>query len=234
MLSLTLVAAFTAGLAGSAHCFGMCGGMAGALGLRARMNAPSSAVASWRASLYHVGRLAGYATVGAIGGTFGHSVHWALDLTRFESALRIVAGLLTLLVAVRILWRWNAFAVLERAGARLWLKIQPLAKRASLTDSAFGNALVGLLWGWLPCGLVYSMALLTFTAGTAIEGAAIMLAFGLGTLPAMLSSTLLAGALPRVSQQPWFRQLAGTAMLAFGLWMIVVAALPQDHSAHVH
>ena len=78
------------------------------------------------------------------------------------------------------------------------------------------------------------MALMTFTAGNAIEGAAIMLAFGLGTLPAMLSSTLLAGALPKLSQRPWFRQLAGTAMLAFGVWMIVVGSMPQIHSAHVH
>jgi sulfite exporter TauE/SafE len=234
MLTVTLTAALIAGLAGSAHCFGMCGGMAGALGMRARMNASSRTNAAFRAALYHLGRIGGYATVGAVGGAFGHSAHWALSLTRFESALRIAAGVLTLLVAIRILSRWNAFAPIERAGARLWAKIQPLVRRASLTDRWFGNLAMGLLWGWLPCGLVYSIALLTMTTSGPLQGSAVMIAFGIGTLPAMLSSSLLAGALPRLSQRPWFRHATGTAMLIFGLWMIVSANLAQFHGGHVH
>lgn len=233
MLSALLLTALLAGLAGSAHCFGMCGGMAGALGMRARANASSSAAASLRSALYHVGRIGGYASVGAIGGAFGHSAHWALELARFESALRIVAGVFTLLIAVRILSRWNAFAPLERAGARIWMKLQPLAKRASLGNRWFGDLSLGLLWGWLPCGLVYSMALITMTTASALEGAAVMMAFGIGTLPSMFSSTLLAGVLPRLNQHPWFRHVTGAAMLGFGGWMIVAAALPL-HAAHVH
>jgi sulfite exporter TauE/SafE len=234
MLIALLSAALIAGLAGSAHCFGMCGGMAGALGMRARMHASSPANATFRAALYHVGRLTGYASVGAIGGAFGHSAHWAMELTRFESALRIAAGVLTVLIAVRILSRWNAFAPLERAGARVWMKLQPLAKRASLSNHWAGNLGVGLLWGWLPCGLVYSIALMTMTTDGPLQGAAVMLAFGIGTLPSMLTSSLLAGALPRLSQRPWFRHATGTAMLLFGVWMIVGAQLAQFHVGHVH
>ena len=235
MLSLLLTTAFIAGLAGSAHCFGMCGGMAGALGMRARMNATSPMQATSSASLYHVGRIGGYATVGAIGGALGHSAHWALQLARFESALRIVAGVLTLLIAIRILSRWNAFAPLERVGARLWMKVQPLAKRASGNDRWWGNLVIGLLWGWLPCGLVYSMVLMTMTTASVLQGAAVMLAFGLGTLPAMLSSSLLAGTLPKLSQRPWFRHATGTAMLLFGVWMIAAATLPMPAGhAHMH
>jgi hypothetical protein len=234
MLATLLLAAFVAGLAGSAHCFGMCGGMASALGMRARMNASSPSSAAFSASLYQIGRIGGYASVGAIGGALGHSAHWALQLARFESALRVAAGILTLLIALRILSRWNAFAPLERAGARLWMKVQPLARRASATDRWFGNLAVGLLWGWLPCGLVYSMALMTMTTASALEGAAVMIAFGLGTLPSMLSSSLLAGTLPRLSRHPWFRQATGTAMFLFGVWMIVAATTSLHGMQHAH
>jgi uncharacterized protein len=233
MSTTVIIAAFVAGLAGSAHCFGMCGSVAGALGMRARMNAGSNLAATVNSSLYHLGRIAGYAGVGAIGGVLGHSAHWALAFTRFEGTLRLIAGVLTLLIAIRILSRWNAFAPLERIGARLWIRLQPLAKQASRSNRWLSSVAIGLLWGWLPCGLVYSMVLMSMTTGSALEGATVMMAFGMGTVPAMLSSTMLAGALPKMSQRPWFRQVTGTAMLAFGVWMIVAAQLPL-HGAHAH
>jgi len=234
MSSLPLLTALIAGLAGGAHCFGMCGGMAGALGMRARTISKSTAQASLHGSLYHVGRICGYASIGAIGGTFGHSAHWMLDLTRFESALRIAAGVLTVLVAIRILWRWNAFAPIERVGARLWQMLQPWARRASLNEHWLGSVLTGLLWGWLPCGLVYSMVLLTLTTGSAIEGATVMLAFGIGTLPAMASSTVLLGAWPRLTQRPWFRAGTGTLLLLFGVWMMHGPQVMHAAGGHGH
>lgn len=234
MLSLTLTAAFIAGLAGSAHCFGMCGGMAGALGVRARMQGESPRNAFALASLYQIGRVLGYAAIGTIGGAFGHSAHWALSLTRYEGVLRAAAGILTILIAIRILSHWNAFAPLERFGARLWTQLQPLTKRASNSNHWLGHLALGLLWGWLPCGLVYSMVLMTFAAGSAPAGAAVMIAFGLGTLPSMLTSTLLAGTVPNLSRQPWFKHVTGTAMLVFGVWMILAAQMPHSASLHVH
>ena len=235
MVTTTLLAAFIAGLAGSAHCFGMCGGMAGALGMRARAAAPSNRASRVHSIHYHLGRVLGYASVGAIGGALGHSAHWALALTRFESALRISAGALMLLVALRVLTRWNAFAPVERAGAKLWLKLRPLSTRASASHHWLGSIATGLLWGWLPCGLVYSMVLLTLTTQSALEGASVMLAFGLGTLPVMASMTMLLGASwPNVSQRPWFRGAMGTALVVFGVWMMVGAYVPHAHEEHVH
>jgi sulfite exporter TauE/SafE len=230
-MTTTLLAALIAGFAGSAHCFGMCGGVAGALGMRARQNSASPFQGSLRALLYHVGRIGGYASVGAIGGAFGHSAHWALSLTRFEAALRITAGVLTLLIAVRLLTRWNAFAPLERLGARLWIKLQPVSRRASLSNHWSGSLATGLLWGWLPCGLVYSVALMTFTTASALDGAAVMVAFGLGTLPMMASaSLLLAGAWPKLTQKHWFRATAATVLFVCGTWTIV--ATQWTHSSH--
>ena len=186
-----------------------------------------------RAFLYHLGRITGYASIGAIGGALGHSVHWALNLTRFEAILRTVAGVLTLLIALRLLTRWNVFAPLERLGARFWIKLQPLSKRASASSHWFGSVATGLLWGWLPCGLVYSMALMTLTTGSAWQGAALMFVFGLGTLPAMASTSILLGASwPKMSQQRWFKTTAGVTLVIFGAWMIIAAQQPHDHAAH--
>lgn len=235
MITTTLLAALVAGLAGSAHCFGMCGGMAGALGMRARASATSSRDAHVRSFLYHVGRIGGYAIIGALGGALGHSAHWALTLTRFESTLRIAAGVLMLLIAVRVLTRWNAFAPLEQAGAKLWMKLRPLSSRAATESHWFGSVATGLLWGWLPCGLVYSMVLLTLTTRNALEGASVMLAFGLGTLPVMASMTMLLGASwPQLSQRTWFRGAMGTALILFGVWMILAAQETHMHAGSEH
>jgi len=233
MLSALVIAAFIAGLAGSAHCFGMCGGMASAVGLRARTNSLSYTSAAVRTALYHLGRLGGYASVGAIGGAFGHSAHWALDLTRFEGALRATAGVLTVLISIRILWRWNAFAFLERVGARIWMKLQPITIHAANGSHLWSNVAVGLLWGWLPCGLVYSVAIMTMTTNGPAEGSAVMIAFGFGTLPAMLSSSVAAASLPQLTRRSWFRHATGAAMLICGLWMVVGASLPI-HTLHAH
>lgn len=232
MMFATLIAAIVTGLAGSAHCFGMCGGMAGALGMRARQSAASPAL---RVLLYHLGRIAGYACVGAIGGGLGHSAHWALELSRFEATLRMAAGILTLLIGIRVLFRWNAFAWLERFGAKLWIRLRPFATRASANDHWSGAFATGLVWGWLPCGLVYSMVLMTLTANGPLAGAAMMAAFGLGTLPAMASLSLAIGkSWPAMSGQAWYRVVSGTTLLAFGIWMIVGVQFMNTTVRHVH
>ena len=235
MISATLAAAFIAGLAGSAHCFGMCGGMAGAFGLRAHQASASRLQGAARSFLYHAGRIGGYSTIGALGGAFGHSMHSALELSRFESALRVTGGLITLLIGLRILLRWNAFTWLERLGARIWMRIRPLTRRASDNDHWSGALAAGLLWGWLPCGLVYSMALLTMTASSPLAGAGMMAAFGLGTLPAMASlSIALGGSLPRLTQHLWYRRAAGTALIVFGFWIIAGVQFIHSTAEHLH
>jgi sulfite exporter TauE/SafE len=129
------------------------------------------------------------------------------------------------------LTRWNAFAPIEAAGGKLWTKLRPLSSRAAADDRWTGTVATGLLWGFMPCGLVYSMVLLTLTTQSALEGATVMLAFGLGTLPVMASMTMLLGASwPKLSQRPWFRGAMGITLILFGAWMIVSA----QGGAHVH
>lgn len=229
--AVTLSAAFMAGIAGSAHCVLMCGGLAGALGMRSRTIAAGCGNA-WRdASLYHVGRLGGYATAGALFALFGATLQSALNLPMLATAARLAAALLMILAAVRILSGLNALAWIERLGARFWRLVQPLVRRAATRRAPGRSLLIGLLWGWLPCGLVYSVLLLAALSGSTARGAGIMLAFGLGTLPAMLTSSALAAGLRAWTRRQGARQLSGALLLVFGLWM-AASAIPAGHPHH--
>lgn len=224
--AVSLSAAFVAGVAGGAHCFAMCGGIAGALGMRARMHARGAAVAFLNAVAYHIARVGGYAAAGVIFGFAGAGLQSMFNLMRIGAVLRIASGALLILLGVRILLQWNALAVVERLGARVWLTIQPLAQRAARSESPGRALLLGFLWGWLPCGLVYSMLMFAATSGDALHGAAIMAAFGLGTLPSMLTSSLIASQLQRTLARRWPRLVSGALLLLFGAWMM---ATPLVH-----
>jgi uncharacterized protein len=230
--AITLSAAALAGIAGSGHCFGMCGGLAGALALRTRSQ-EGSAAALRRALLHHIGRLGGYALAGAACGFFGASLGAALDLPRLAVFLRVASAVTLMLIALRILFGWNAFVWLERLGARFWRKLQPLARRAGGNDDAGHALLLGLLWGWLPCGLVYSMLLFSILTGEAARGAAVMAAFGLGTLPSMLASSMIFAQLHQHLRRHWPRAITGILLLVFAAWL-AWTSLPSQPGGHHH
>jgi sulfite exporter TauE/SafE len=229
--ALSLSAAFIAGIAGSAHCFAMCGGLAGALGLRARATATGPRSAFTNALSYHVGRLSGYAVAGAICGSIGATLQSVLDLARIGPALRVASGVLLILIALRILSPWNPLRWLETFGAGIWRRLQPLAHGTGKLTGHTQAIALGFLWGWLPCGLVYSMLLFAALSGQALDGAAILLAFGLGTLPSMLTSSVLAAQVHRLLKSRWPRFASGVLLLLFGAWMIWIS-LPTGHGHH--
>jgi sulfite exporter TauE/SafE len=228
--AITLSAAFVTGVVGSSHCVLMCGGLAGALGMRSRGVAPGGS--AWPdAFLYHVGRLGGYATAGALFGLFGATLQSAVNLPLLATTVRLAAGSLVILAAVRVLSGLNVLAWIERLGARFWKLVQPIVRHAVASSSPGRSLLIGLLWGWLPCGLVYSVLLLAALGGSTARGAGIMLAFGLGTMPAMLTSSALAARLSHWTQRQAARQLSGALLLLFGLWM-AWSAMPSGHQHH--
>jgi sulfite exporter TauE/SafE len=117
-------------------------------------------------------------------------------------------------------------ARLERLGAGLWRRIEPAGRRLLPIRSAGRAFAVGFVWAWIPCGLVYSVLVWAVGAGGAWQGALLLLAFGLGTLPTLLGIGMLAGAAARLAGQPWIRQLAGAMVLGFGLyalWQLLLA-----------
>jgi uncharacterized protein len=224
---LTLPAALAAGLAGGAHCAAMCGGIATAAGASFRTGAglPVGAAVAFNAA-----RLAGYATIGALlAGAFG-SLGGALPVESFATVERLLAALLMAALAVRLLTGRDLLG-LERAGGWAWQHLRPLFGRALALPAGWRHAALGFLWGWLPCGLVYSVLLLAAATGEPVTAAGTMLAFGLGTLPALLGLTLGAASLGQWLRQPHVRRVAGVLVLACAAW---TAAPMVGHGAGGH
>ena len=233
MPELTWVTAFLAGLLGSTHCLGMCGGIATALGA-----VPGGAGRNRQLFLYHLGRIASYGTAGAIAGALGAAAGFAFAVSRWSEILRLATAIVIVVIGLDIALsgtsrgRWLKLP--ERWGARLWRRLAPRA-RVSLPASPSARALVlGLLWGWLPCGLVYSVLLAAAVAGAASSGAVTMIAFGLGTVPAMAGLSFVGARLPSPGGS-WAR-LLGAGLVACGLWTaaLPIAALSGAYEHHHH
>ena len=127
---------------------------------------------------------------------------------------------------------WHSLLWLERAGAHLWKYIEPLGRRYIPVRSVGQAFLLGLVWGWLPCGMVYAVLALALTSGSGSAGGMLMLAFGLGTLPALLTMGLAVNTLGRWIREPRVRLLAGVVVMVMGVFMLL--ANPSGHGHHAH
>ena len=215
--SLSLGAALLAGIAASGHCIGMCGGIAGALAMRNQQSGTGTRLGM--ALAYNLARIASYAVAGGIAGLLGRTLLNAVDVKPLSVAFRVLAGLIMLAAAGRLLFGWRILDPIESAGSGLWRRLAPWAGRQGRSGRIGGAIGLGLAWGWLPCGMTYSMLLLAATTASAVTGAGVMLAFGLGTLPSMVTATLAFERIARgLSRRASLRAIAGTLLLAFGLW----------------
>jgi sulfite exporter TauE/SafE len=221
MPEATLLAVFLAGLLGGGHCMAMCGGVLGVLsgGGRAGFGLLLA---------YNGGRIGSYAVAGAIAGAAGGFV-LARDILPLQVALYVVANLVLLAIGAYLLG-WQAFAMrLEAPGRWLWARLSPLTRAVLPADTPGRAFAAGLVWGWLPCGLVYGMLTLALLSGGPAAGAGLMIAFGLGTLP----NLLLAGALLR-RLRPWLgralpRRIAGAAVIAVSVAGLAHASEVASH-----
>jgi len=208
-----LVAVFVVGLLGGAHCIGMCGGIVTALTVK--MPGEKS-----RRSLqlaYHAGRISTYAAAGALAGGLGSAVLLLGGFLPIQIVLYVVAQLMLVALGLYLLGVARYLDLFERAGRRLWRRLQPAASALFPVRTAGRAYGVGLLWGLLPCGLVYSVLVTALVTGSAASGALAMLAFGLGTLPSLLAAGAFLPALQRLRRAQFARQAAGGIIVAFGL-----------------
>ena len=219
MGSVDMLSAFVVGLLGGVHCAGMCGGIVGALSF-----GMASTASRWPILLaYNAGRISSYTLAGAIMGALGFYFSGMLPVQTAQRVLLSLAGLFLVLMGMYLAGWWNALARIERVGGVLWRKIEPFGRGLLPVRSAWQGYLLGLLWGWLPCGLVYSALVWTVSAGGAMEGASLMLAFGLGTLPNLLLMGIAATQLARWLRQPWVRAFAGGLVILFGVLLLLDA-----------
>ncbi|MFV0477236.1 MAG: sulfite exporter TauE/SafE family protein [Parahaliea sp.] len=219
-MTLSLAAAFGVGLAGAGHCLGMCGGIAVALGLGA--NSRLQIIS------YHCGRLLSYGLLGVLAGIASSTV----DTASWTLFLRYLAGFLLLAMGLYIADWWRGLAWLERLGNYLWQPVQKQVRRW-LPPRHAGHALaLGLCWGAMPCGLIYSAVALAATQQNPFDAGLMMLAFGVGTLPAMLASSLSGAQLQKLLRRRAFKLGIALLLMAAGSWTLYITSTHADHIRH--
>ncbi len=216
MPELSLLAALLVGFSGGVHCVGMCGGIVTALSLQTGKRQPFGFQLA-----YNVGRIASYTLAGALAGLLGSIAFLSDTLYPLQQALYLLAQVMLILLGLYLAGLSHAVLILERWGGRLWTRLQPLFGRLLPVRNPQQALIAGALWGWLPCGLVYSVLVAALASGSAAQGAALMLAFGLGTLPNLLAMGWLAERLKRVAQDRRVKLFAGAMVAGFGLWGVI-------------
>ncbi len=221
-----IAAIFMVGLLGSsAHCVGMCGGIMSAL----TMAIPPEARAKrwWLVISYNLGRIFTY---GLIGFVAGYAASW-FDHWGAGVWLRWLAGSLLIAMGLYVANWWRGLIYLEAVGRYLWAYIQPLGKSLMPVNSASRALLLGAIWGWLPCGLVYSALGSAIAQAQPLQSALVMVAFGLGTLPMVLLTGLAANLLASFLQRRALRSIMGLLIMGYGVWTIYAVSAGHQHHA---
>ncbi len=233
--------ALTTGLLGGVHCLGMCSGVSATVALSSlplhnasRHRSPVAAIAGtsrfntpfaaqFNVAAFNAGRIASYALAGALAGTVGAVLgglgHSGIisQTSAMRIALFVLANLLIVCIGLYLMGIPQLLAPLERAGSHLWRHVTPFTRKLLPLRSAGHAALFGMLWGWIPCGMVYAALLTAMSSGSAVNGMLTMFAFGLGTLPVMLASGWAAATLRRWTRHPRVRLAAGLMVVALGV-----------------
>jgi sulfite exporter TauE/SafE len=213
-LWLVMVSVFSAGLLGGVHCAGMCGGIVGAVS----MQLPRSRWLVFYHLAYNSGRLLSYIIAGVIVGALGKSGLILKGILPVQQMLFALASVMLIAMGFYLAGIWQGVRHIENAGGMLWKKIQPYSRGLLPADSlpkVFG---LGVLWGWLPCGLVYTVLLSALAMGGALRGGLVMLAFGLGTLPNLLAVGLFYSSVRKFSQLKPVRLVAGALVAGLGAY----------------
>lgn len=230
-----VLVAFNLGIVSTLHCLGMCGGIAAALALG---GAPAGRGAAGRrlgfALAYNLGRIASYTLAGLAVGVFGEGLAAVMSDYNGHRVLRAVAGLVLVLAGVSLAGWLPRGASVERLGAGLWRHLQPLGRHLLPIDSLARALAFGMLWGWLPCALVYSTLMFAAASGEATRAMLIMLAFGTGTAPTLVWFTFVSAGARRPLPSKALRLGAAVLLIAAGCAYPFIWDLLPAHQGHVH
>ncbi|MGO1542228.1 MAG: sulfite exporter TauE/SafE family protein [Luteimonas sp.] len=222
---LAMGAALLTGLMGGVHCAAMCGGIA------TGFSAMGGSRGWWTAMQPNLGRVGGYVLAGAVAGGIGGGILAAARSPWLAVGARMLVGVVLVVAALRLLDRSGRLSFLGRPGTALWQRLRALQRPLLPANTAARRITLGVLWGWMPCGLSTTMLAAAWLQADARNGALTMAAFGLGTLPLMVSLTWSGARVGRWLQKPGLRLFAGLLVLAAGLltlaspWLMQVPAL---------
>lgn len=231
-------AGFLMGLMGSVHCIGMCGGIVGALTLPITTPPRTIAIKPHHGRsfpiFYNLGRISSYVLAGALAGALGLALFDVTQLERIAAAGRVIAGSFMLALGLYLPGWWRGLAVLEHVGAKVWRYIEPFGRRLLPPRGPLHAYGLGLVWGWLPCGMVYAALSAALASGSGLSGAAVMAAFGLGTLPMLLGMSFGARAGSLHLQHPKVRIIVGVVLVLGGLYLLLSPFLPSSSGTLSH
>jgi len=218
-IEISYITAFFAGLLGGVHCLGMCGGIVGALTFGVQQNKQSVNLYPYILA-YNGGRLFSYTLAGILVGGISSLATNLPVLHDVQYVLQLFAALFMIALGLYIGGWWFGLRKIEKAGGVIWKRIEPISRRFIPVKSPFQAFILGTLWGWLPCGLVYTILIWSISTGSAIEGGLLMISFGLGTLPLLLAMGIFATSLNHIIQKNWVRAAAGAIIISFGVFSL--------------
>ena len=223
MIESSLLTAFLMGLFGALHCLGMCGSITGVLTFslpeKTRQNPP--ALVGYL-GFYNLGRLLSYTLAGALAGAFGEQILFRVSPQHGHTILLLLATGLMIAVGFYLAGWFPRLAYIERIGGPIWRKLEPIGRKLLPVRSPLQALLYGTIWGWLPCGLVYSALFLALAQGHPLQGGVFMLMFGLGTLPSVVGTGLFAGSLLKYAKDPKIRAYAGILLIMLALTGLMI------------
>ena len=228
MSFLSLLPIFLIGLLGGVHCVGMCGGIVGAFAVASPRRsipiqpdgAPNHSLGiidtAPRVLAFNVGRIGSYMVAGMVAGLLG-SVPAMINLASIQTVAYWLANLMLVALGLTLMNIWHGLSRLEAVGQVLWRQLQPLIRKLLPVQRTSQAIALGGLWGWVPCGMVYSVLMTALLSGSVTRGALVMLAFGLGTLPLLFIMGMAGASIQALLQRSSVRRIAGLVVLSFGV-----------------
>ena len=227
---ITLTSAFLLGFFSTMHCIGMCGGIIGALSLSLPVEIRNNKPKLFTFVLsYNLGRLVSYGVAGFIAGAVGTSVLQSVGFDQGHAILRGIGVFMMIAIGLYLTGWIPQLASIEKIGIPVWKHLEPIGRKLVPVASIPKAVAYGLIWGWLPCGLVYFVLIWALTAGDAIHGASTMLAFGAGTLPTLITAGFMTSWITRFAHSTQARQLVGLLIIIMAISSLFI---PMEHHHH--
>lgn len=234
-MELTFVSAFVVGLVSTVHCISMCGGIIGALTFSLPDTIRQQRIRLvFYLSAYSLGRILSYAIAGGLAAGIGS---WLLNIVSPKYGhlvLQSIAFVFMFSIGLYLAGWFPKFSNIEKIGRPVWSKLEPIGQKLLPVRNPLHAFLFGIVWGWLPCGLVYYVLILSSTTGSAIDGVFFMLAFGVGTLPSVLAAGIVSEWIMRTRQQPMIRIIIGLSIMAMAVASLGVNLQNIDPAQHQH